>query len=91
MCYSTKSIQDARSQQVQQEREIQRLNQLDKVNKVNDILQLNESCEAKFTNGVASATLADFGRKPGGPLTPALDAFVRCRLFTNPIRPRFPQ
>ena len=61
---------------MQQERDMQRMNQLDKVNKLNKILQLNKSCEAKFTNGVASATLADFGIKPGGPLAPELDAFV---------------
>ena len=47
MCYSIKSIQDARCQQVQQEREIKRMNQLDKFNKVNDILLLNKSCEKK--------------------------------------------
>ena len=52
---------------------------------------MNKSCEAKFTNGVASATLADFGRKLGGPLAPDLDFFVHCRLFTTPIRPRSAQ
>ena len=61
---------------MQQEREMQRMNQLDKVNKLNNILQLNKSCEAKFTNGVASVTLADFGRKLGNPLAPEFDAFV---------------
>ena len=88
MCYSTKSIQEARSKHVQQEREVQRMKQLDKVNKVNDILQLNKSCEAKLPNGITTATLADFGRTPGGPLAPELEAFVHCRLFTTPSRPR---
>jgi len=52
---------------------------------------LNKSCEEKLPNGVVDATLADFGRKPDGPLAPELDAFVHCRLFTAPTRPRSAQ
>jgi len=88
MCYSTKSIQDARSQQLQQQQELEKNNQLEKNDKINNILKLNKFCEVKLPNGVAAATLADFGRSPSGPLDPELDAFVHCRVFTGPTRPR---